>query len=945
MSPRDRVRGLLLILPTVLAAACGGGGGGGTVPAAPTMTLAAISVAVGTPTALTWSSADATSCTASGSWSGTLATSGTQTITPAAAGTFTYTLTCANSAGSSKASTATLTATALTYGSPNYQYTVGIAANTLTPSNTGSIKSWSMSPALPAGLTFDTTTGAISGTPTVDSPTTTYVITGASSGGDQTKLDLAIGVTSNILLNLGHVDSLQLIQFDTLRVLTEDTSGRWILWNYATAAQIASGVALISYAPFYCSGLAGCIATTPAQMAFSGPTVVIQSQNGLETRSSATGQVLAEISVDLALVSSASSIDPLSIAGWWKLATDGSYVCGGNATGLTCWSPSGQMLFTESGNYAAANVIALPTALLIASGAAGNGVIETVSSATWTSSVGPAFQGAFPSWFVDGSHFLTTIPAGTQIGTTIAAFNTLFVYSLASVLEDTETMPTLQGLRGQGNWFWTASATAPLTIYAIGNNTGTCMPIPCTMPTPAATYNLFSPLTLFGTFIDSISGATLTAIDLSGSTPVETSYTLPLAGLFVKESLNVYAAISPSQFIVGTNDGVVVDGSTPNSPRYFGHGALTSFAASTSRAVFTTASGETFSYNLTTNAFEAAIQLPLDVRQVALSADGGVLADIFGVAGSVDVYSMPSGTLIHSFPPPGGATIGLSSNGTLLTECCAMTVPVTGGAATSYPFGLAPAQLSPDGTSVAVSSSVFPGTTGFGVTPPKTDIYKNGALVATLPGWSWVLGWPTNSSVIVSTFSLSGPLFMNGEASDFTFSGDEIYSATGVSLGSSPIGANYFVQFASDNLVFANYSNTILSATTGAAAWASADQPVVLAVPNPVGALPASFFIGSAVVFGIGKPGARAAVLTASHRIRHYGLFAKASRKHDIAAARELLHQPAPELPPNPGDDSTGNGGARTPFVCRHCAAPMIVIETLARAQHILGPPCLPSSP
>ena len=33
------------------------------------------------------------------------------------------------------------------------------------------------------------------------------------------------------------------------------------------------------------------------------------------------------------------------------------------------------------------------------------------------------------------------------------------------------------------------------------------------------------------------------------------------------------------------------------------------------------------------------------------------------------------------------------------------------------------------------------------------------------------------------------------------------------------------------------------------------------------------------------------------HRIRHYGLLANANRQHDIATARELLHQPAPEPP------------------------------------------------
>jgi hypothetical protein len=116
-----------------------------------------------------------------------------------------------------------------------------------------------------------------------------------------------------------------------------------------------------------------------------------------------------------------------------------------------------------------------------------------------------------------------------------------------------------------------------------------------------------------------------------------------------------------------------------------------------------------------------------------------------------------------------------------------------------------------------------------------------------------VLGWPSNSSIVVSTFSLSGPLYTNGEVSDFSFSGDMVYSATGELIGPSPIGANYFVQFAPNNFVFANYSNTILSATTGAVVWASADPPVVLAVGNPVGSLPASFFTGSVIVFSSGN--------------------------------------------------------------------------------------------
>jgi hypothetical protein len=78
-------------------------------PAAPTLAAAAASITVGGSTTLTWSSVNAGACTASGSWSGAQPTSGTQTISPTAAGVATYTLACANAAGSSPASSVTVT--------------------------------------------------------------------------------------------------------------------------------------------------------------------------------------------------------------------------------------------------------------------------------------------------------------------------------------------------------------------------------------------------------------------------------------------------------------------------------------------------------------------------------------------------------------------------------------------------------------------------------------------------------------------------------------------------------------------------------------------------------------------------------------------------------------------------------------------------------------------
>jgi gliding motility-associated-like protein len=74
----------------------------------------------------------------------------------------------------------------LTYTSPNV-YTVGAAIGTLTPTSTGgAIASYSVSPSLPAGLTINTTTGVITGTPSAVSTQTSYVVTGTNTSGTAT---------------------------------------------------------------------------------------------------------------------------------------------------------------------------------------------------------------------------------------------------------------------------------------------------------------------------------------------------------------------------------------------------------------------------------------------------------------------------------------------------------------------------------------------------------------------------------------------------------------------------------------------------------------------------------------------------------------------------------------------------------------------------------------
>lgn len=99
----------------LLAAGCGGGGGGGggNPTPNPTVTLSAqpTSVVQGGTATLTWSTTNATACTASNGWTGTRATAGTEQVGPINAPT-TFVLSCTGAGNTSGSATATVAMTA-----------------------------------------------------------------------------------------------------------------------------------------------------------------------------------------------------------------------------------------------------------------------------------------------------------------------------------------------------------------------------------------------------------------------------------------------------------------------------------------------------------------------------------------------------------------------------------------------------------------------------------------------------------------------------------------------------------------------------------------------------------------------------------------------------------------------------------------------------------------
>jgi len=124
--------------------------------------------------------------------------SGTPTATHVAT---TYTITATNASGSGNTTISiTVLASTISYTGSPFTYTIYTAITPLTPTTTGGAPTgYSISPALPAGLSINAATGVISGTPTVLSAATSYTITATYASGPSTTANISITINKAVL--------------------------------------------------------------------------------------------------------------------------------------------------------------------------------------------------------------------------------------------------------------------------------------------------------------------------------------------------------------------------------------------------------------------------------------------------------------------------------------------------------------------------------------------------------------------------------------------------------------------------------------------------------------------------------------------------------------------------------------------------------------------------
>jgi trimeric autotransporter adhesin len=391
--------------------------------AAPTLTLAAspLSVASGGSSTLSWSAANATSCTASGSWTGTKATSGTQT-TGALTANASYTLTCTG-AGGSVSRTAAITITApgaptLTFTSSPLSIASG-ASSTLTWSTTNTTSctasgSW-------------TGTKATSGTQTTGALTANagYTLTCTGAGGSVAQT-APVTVLPRPTLTLTATPanvasgSSSTLTWSSTNATSCTASGSWTGTKATSGTQTTGALTANASYTLSCTGAGGSVSQTTAVAVLPAPTLTFTA-SPLSVASGASST----------LTWSTTNATNCTASGSWTgtKATSGTQTTGAltaNASyTLTCTGTGGSVSKT-----AAVTVVSAPTLtftaspLSVASGASSmltwstTNATSCTASGSWTATKATSGSQTTGALTANASYTLTCTGAGGSVSKT-----------------------------------------------------------------------------------------------------------------------------------------------------------------------------------------------------------------------------------------------------------------------------------------------------------------------------------------------------------------------------------------------------------------------------------------------------------------------------------------------------------------------------------------------
>ena len=205
--------------------------------------------------------------------------SGTPTVVAAVQ---TYTVTASNTGGSTSVGVSItvndIAPTSLTYSANPVTYTKGVAIAANNPTNSGgAITAYTVSPALPAGLALNGTTGVITGTPTAITPQGGYTVRGTNSGGFTTVV-VTITVNDAAPTNLTYSTNPAAYTKGVAIAANNPTNGGGAVTLYSVSPSLPTGLSL--------NTTTGVITGTPTVITASAPYTVTASNTGGSTTAS-----------------------------------------------------------------------------------------------------------------------------------------------------------------------------------------------------------------------------------------------------------------------------------------------------------------------------------------------------------------------------------------------------------------------------------------------------------------------------------------------------------------------------------------------------------------------------------------------------------------------------------------------------------------------------------
>jgi phenylpyruvate tautomerase PptA (4-oxalocrotonate tautomerase family) len=203
--------------------------------------------------------------------SSTGAISGTPSAVTSSA---TYTIT-ANNTGGSDSATITIVvndiAPVISYSTSSFTLTKGTAMTTTSPTSTGgTVVSYAVSPSLPAGLSLDTSTGVLSGTPTAVNSSATYTITATNTGGTDTA-SVTI-VVNDVAPTISYGSSTLTLEKGTTMTTETPTVGGGTIISWSVSPSLPAGLSLDSST--------GAISGTPSAVTSSASYTITANNTG-----------------------------------------------------------------------------------------------------------------------------------------------------------------------------------------------------------------------------------------------------------------------------------------------------------------------------------------------------------------------------------------------------------------------------------------------------------------------------------------------------------------------------------------------------------------------------------------------------------------------------------------------------------------------------------------